>query len=192
MSRDFRELPPDLPVPVDDGAADHLEGMAFPELSLRSTSGGEVSLPSAFGERAVLFTYPRTGTPGEPLLPGWDDIPGARGCTPQSCAYRENLASFRSAGLAVFGLSAQTAEAHAEFHARESIPYELISDPGLKLAETLRLRTFAISSLTLYRRLTMIIEAGQIAKVFYPVFPPDQDAATVLAWLAGDDLAETS
>ncbi|MCB0861912.1 MAG: peroxiredoxin [Solirubrobacterales bacterium] len=185
MTENFRGLPPDLPVPVDDGAADHLEGKDFPALRLTSTSRIEEEFPANFGDRAVLFVYPRTGTPGEPLLPGWDDIPGARGCTPQSCSYRDNIAGFRDRGLRVFGLSAQTAEAQAEFRQRESIPYELLSDPGLRLADAAGLPTFAISNLTLYRRLTMIIEAGRIKKVFYPVFPPDQDATNVLAFLNG-------
>ncbi|MCB0829352.1 MAG: peroxiredoxin [Solirubrobacterales bacterium] len=184
MPVDFTQLPPDLPVPVDDGAADHLTGMGFPDLQLESSDGRWMNLPEELGERAVLFIYPRTGTPGQPLLPGWDDIPGARGCTPQSCGYRDNLAGFRERGIGIFGLSAQTGSAQAEFKQRESIPYDLISDPGLKLAALLRLPTFTISNLTLYRRLTMIVESGRISKVFYPVFPPDQDAPSVLAWFA--------
>jgi peroxiredoxin len=183
VGKDFTTLPEGLPIPVDDGAADHLEGLYFPELSFDSTAGPDSRLPAALGERAVLFVYPRTGTPGEPLLPGWDDIPGARGCTPQSCSYRDNIAGFRAHGVAIFGMSAQTTAAQAEFKQRESIPYDLISDPQLKLAESLGLPTFSTSGLTLYRRLTMVVIAGRIEKVFYPVFPPDQDAANVLAWL---------
>jgi peroxiredoxin len=185
MEKDFTRLPPDLPVPVDDGAADHLEGSGFPEVELELTDGSQADLPGVLGSLAVLFIYPRTGTPGEPLLPGWDDIPGARGCTPQSCSYRDNLQGFRRHGAAVFGLSAQTAAAQAEFRQRESIPYELLSDPGLKLRDGLGVPTFTVSNLTLYKRLTMIIESGRISKVFYPVFPPDQDAARVISWLDG-------
>lgn len=183
MERDFHKLPEGLPVPVDDGAAGHLEGREFPAVSLDSTAGGQADLPQVFGERAVLFIYPRTGVPGEPLLPGWDSIPGARGCTPQSCSYRDRFSGFSSESVSVFGMSAQTAPAHAEFKARESIPFDIFSDPGMKLASLLELPTFEISDLTLYRRLTMVIGNGRIEKVFYPVFPPDEDASNVLAWL---------
>lgn len=183
VERDFRELPSDLPVPVDDGAADHLTGLDLPPITLASTSGHEVTLPEALGELGVLFIYPRTGTPGRPLLPGWDDIPGARGCTPQACSYRDNSAEFDRLGVILFGLSAQTPADQAEFKERESIPYDLLADPHLKLAEGLGLPTFETSGLMLYRRLTMVVREGRIARVFYPVFPPDQDAANVIACL---------
>jgi peroxiredoxin len=188
---DFAQLPPGLPVPADDGAADHLEGLEIPGgLPLASTQGGEFDLATATAKAPgglVAYVYPRTGVPGEPLPAGWDDIPGARGCTPQSCSYRDSLAEFDRLDAAVVGISAQSPAEQAEFAARERIPYPLLADPGLKLAQAIGLPTFEAGGLTLYRRLTMVLEADRagtrIAKCFYPVFPPDRDAAEVLAWL---------
>lgn len=189
MSADYTQLPADLPVPRDDGAADGLEGRTLPDLALPSTRGGELRLPEAAAGLLVAYVYPMTGTPGKPLPEGWDDIPGARGCTPQSCAYRDAVADFRAHGADLVGISAQTAAEQAEFAAREHIPYPLLSDGRLRLAEALGLPTFAVEGRTLYRRLTFVAEAGRIAKVFYPVFPPDRDAATVLAWLRDREAA---
>ncbi|MFT3863695.1 MAG: peroxiredoxin [Solirubrobacterales bacterium] len=183
MSGDYTRLPAGLPVPADDGAADGLEGRELPDLALPSTRGGELSLAGAAAGLLVAYVYPRTGTPGVASPAGWDDIPGARGCTPQSCAYRDALADFRGLGANLVGISAQTAAEQAEFAAREHIPYPLLSDDLLRLAHVLDLPTFAVEGRTLYRRLTFVAEAGRIVKVFYPVFPPDRDAAAVLAWL---------
>jgi peroxiredoxin len=180
---DFSQLPADLPVPEDDGAADHLAGMPLPSLVLPSTLGSQVDLSDAARGRLVAYVYPRTGTPGEPLPAGWDDIPGARGCTPQGCAYRDALDEFAALGATVIGISAQSAEEQSEFAAREHIPFALLSDSDLRLAAELRLPTFEAEAMTLYRRLTLVAEAGTIVKAFYPVFPPDRDAAAVLAWL---------
>jgi peroxiredoxin len=181
---DYRRLPPDLPVPEDDGAADHLEGLEIPAgISLPSTQGGEVDLGEAARERLVAYVYPRTGVPGEPPPPGWDDIPGARGCTPQSCAFRDSRAEFTRHAASLVGISAQAAAEQAEFAERERIPYPLLSDAGMTLARALGLPTFEAAGMTLYRRLTFVAEAGRIVKVFYPVFPPDLDATEVLAWL---------
>lgn len=185
MSADYSELPTGLPVPKDDGAADHLKGMALPEMRLPSTLGGPVDLTELSRDRLVAYVYPRTGTPGEPLPTGWDDIPGARGCTPQSCAYRDSLAEFTSLGMAVIGISAQSPDEQREFAGREHIPFPLLSDSGLRLHDVLRLPTFEVEGMTLYRRLTFVAEGGKIAKTFYPVFPPDRNAADVLDWLAG-------
>lgn len=175
---DFTQLPPDLPVPEDDGAADHLPGMQLPEVDLPAT------LPYDLGaERLVAYVYPRTGVPGVPSPQGWDDIPGARGCTPQSCAYRDSLAEFEQLGTSVIGISAQSPAEQAEFAAREHIPFPLLSDEDLQLAEALRLPTFEVEGTTLYKRLTLIAESNRIVKAFYPVFPPDRNAAEVLGWL---------
>ncbi|HEY2056608.1 MAG TPA: peroxiredoxin [Solirubrobacterales bacterium] len=172
MSADYTGLPADLPVPVDDGAADGLVGREVPD----------IGLPTA--PLLVAYVYPMTGTPGQALPHGWDDIPGARGCTPQSCAYRDALADFERLGATVVGISAQTAAEQAEFAAREHIPFPLLSDDGLRLREALGLPTFEAEGRTFYRRLTFVAENGRIiVKVFYPVFPPDRDAAEVLAWL---------
>jgi peroxiredoxin len=188
VSSDYRRLPPDLPVPEDDGAADHLVGLEIPAgLLLPSTRDGEVDLAEA-GARACLvaYVYPRTGVPGEPSPTGWDDIPGARGCTPQSCAFRDSLAEFDRLGASVVGISAQTPAEQAEFAAREHIPFPLLSDADLKLADALGLPTFEVEGMTLYRRLTLVAENGRIFKAFYPVFPPDRNAAEVLRWLQAD------
>lgn len=183
---DFHALPQDLPVPLDDGAADHLTGMAIPSVRLTSTLGVEVDLADAAQNRVVVYVYPRTGRPGEPLPVGWDDIPGARGCTPQSCAFRDHAADFAARGVELIGVSAQSPDDQLEFAARESIPYPLLSDRSLELAAALGLPTFDVAGMRLYRRLTLIARRGRVEKVFYPVFPPDRNAAEVLAWLVDD------
>jgi peroxiredoxin len=177
-------LPPDLPVPIDDGAADHLQGADLPSLSLPSTSGAVVDLTEAAKGTLVLYCYPRTGRPGEPLPPGWDEIPGARGCTPQSCAFRDHFAELQALGGAVLGLSAQPLEDQVEFADRVHLPYPVLSDPALRLADALRLPTFEVAGMRLYRRLTLVASERRIVKVFYPVFPPDRNASEVLSWLA--------
>jgi peroxiredoxin len=184
MSTDYTSLPPDLPVPEDDGAADHLPGISLPSLTLPSSDGGVVDLARPGAKRLVAYVYPRTGTPGEPSPVGWDDIPGARGCTPQSCAYRDSLAEFERLGAAVVGISAQSPDEQRQFATREHIPFPLLSDSGLELAAVLGLPTFEAAGMILYRRLTFVADVGTIVKAFYPVFPPDRDAAAVLAWLA--------
>ena len=197
MSSDFTELPPDLPVPEDDGAADHLVGIDLPAIPLPSTTGETVDLASvAPGDavpplagmpseirQLVAYVYPRTGKPGEPSPAGWDDIPGARGCTPQSCAYRDALAEFSALGAAVVGISAQTPAEQREFAEREHIPFPLLSDTELKLRDALGLPTFEADGMTLYKRLTLVADGSKIVKTFYPVFPPDRNAAEVLTWL---------
>jgi peroxiredoxin len=170
---DYQELPPNLPVPEDDGAADHLPGMTLPP-----------PLADLNAPLLVAYVYPRTGTPGVPLPVGWDDIPGARGCTPQGCAYRDTLGEFERLDATVVGISTQSEAEQAEFAAREHIPFPLLSDSDLELAEALHLPTFAVEGTTLYKRLTLVAEVGEIVKVFYPVFPPDRNAAEVLAWLS--------
>ena len=184
MGTDYTRLPPNLPVPEDDGGADHLEGLEIPAgLSLPSTGDGEIEPAVPAAGRLVAYVYPRTGVPGEPSPAGWDEIPGARGCTPQSCAFRDLLSEFTRLGASLIGISAQTAAEQAEFAAREHIPFPLLSDPGLALGAALGLPTFEVPGMTLYRRLTFVAERGRIVKAFYPVFPPDRNAAEVLAWL---------
>jgi peroxiredoxin len=185
MSTDFSKLPSNLPVPVDDGAADHLSGSTVPHVALPSTLGGALDLAQAASERLVVYVYPRTGTPGQPSPEGWDDIPGARGCTPQSCAFRDAQQELARHGASLIGISTQTPEEQAEFAQREHIGYPLLSDQELALAEAMRLPTFETSGLQLYKRLTFVAEKSRIVKVFYPVFPPDRNADEVLAWLEG-------
>jgi peroxiredoxin len=179
---DPRILPADLPVPEDDGAAEHLPGRELPAVVLPSTPG-ELDLRAAAAGTLVLYVYPRTGRPGEPLPDGWDATPGARGCTPQSCAFRDHRAELLDLGADVVGLSAQSLADQEEFAAREHIPYPIASDPGLRLAAALDLPTFEIAGMRLYRRITLVARAGRIEHVFYPVFPPDRNAADVIAWL---------
>jgi peroxiredoxin len=181
VANDYTTLPGGLPVPEDDGAADHLPGAQMPDLSLPSTSGGDVNLNQP--GTLVLYLYPRTGKPDEPLLPGWDDIPGARGCTPESCAFRDLNADVEKLGAHTHGLSAQSLEDQHEFAERVHLPYAIISDPQLELATALNLPTFQTAGLTLYKRLTLIARDGTIEKVFYPVFPPDTHAEEVVAAL---------
>lgn len=183
VSADFNQLPADLPAPEDDGAADHLPGSPVPALSLPSTQGGSFDLARGAAGLLVAYVYPRTGVPGQPLPSGWDDIPGARGCTPQSCSYRDALAEFTGLGAEIVGISAQSAAEQSEFSQREHIPFPLLSDPDLRLAELLRLPTFDAGGMTLYKRLTFVVVADEIVKAFYPVFPPDRDASEVLNWL---------
>jgi peroxiredoxin len=175
-------LPAGLPVPVDDGAADHLEGKLVPPVYLETTAG-ELNLATAAGDLLVLYVYPRTGRPDEPPPAGWDETPGARGCTPQSCGFRDHGAELHELGATVIGLSAQTIEEQREAADRLGLPHAVAADPELRLAEALRLPTFEFDGRTLYKRLALVAEGGRIVKVFYPVFPPDENAAEVAAWL---------
>jgi len=178
-------LPPDIPVPQDDGAARHLTGMTWPNIALPATSGPAVNLSKLKG-RTVLYVYPRTGVPGVDAPPGWDDIPGARGCTPQSCGFRDHFAELKALGVAwVYGLSTQSTAYQREAAERLHLPFPILSDADLKLARALDLPTFSTSGMTLFKRMALVIDGGKIAKVFYPVFPPDKNAAEVIVWLRG-------
>lgn len=182
-AHDPTALPGDLPAPADDGAADHLRGMRLPSVPLPSTDGGDVDL-SALPGRTVVYAYPRTGVPGEdPLVPDWDSIPGARGCTPQSCGFRDHHGELAAAGSAVLGLSTQDTAYQREAVGRLRLPFALLSDADQRLTTALRLPTFVAAGETLLRRLTLLIEDGEVRHVWYPVFPPDSHAADVLDWL---------
>jgi peroxiredoxin len=184
MDLDYSALPPDLPVPEDDGGADHLPGWELPSVALPIAGGGQFDLRGgAASGTLVAFVYPRTGTPGKPLVPGWDDIPGARGCTPQSCGFRERHHALAGMGATVVGISAMDPAEQAAFGERERLPYPLLNDGPLKLRDELGLPTFDVHGMTLYKRLTFVSRGGRIEKVFYPVFPPDENAAEVEAWL---------
>jgi peroxiredoxin len=176
-------LPPDIPAPQDDGAARHLTGMKLPDLALSATSGSAVNLSKLKG-RTVLYIYPRTGVPGVDLPPGWNEIPGARGCTPQSCGFRDHFADLKTLGVAqVYGLSTQDTDYQREAAERLHLPFPVLSDADLNLARNLRLPTFTTSGMTLLKRMALVIDDGVIVKTFYPVFPPDKNAADVVAWL---------
>jgi peroxiredoxin len=184
MSRepDLNQLPPDLPVPENDGACDHLTGMTVPSIALPATDGTTVDLSELPGT-VVVYIYPRTGRPDQPVPTGWDDIPGARGCTPQSCAFRDHHAELQQLDAAVYGLSTQDTEYQREAVDRLHLPFSLLSDEQLRFAHALNLPTFSVEGMTLIKRLTLIAREGRIVKVFYPVFPPDQNAEDVITWL---------
>jgi peroxiredoxin len=176
------DLPEGIPVPTNDGAADHLPGMQLPSVTLISTSEDTVDL-SVLSGRTVVYCYPMTGSPDGELPQDWDEIPGARGCTPQSCSFRDHHAELRDLGARVFGVSTQDTEYQREAVGRLHLPFELLSDENLAFAEALGLPTFRADGMTLLKRLTLIIEDGRIEKVFYPVFPPGKNAEEVLSWL---------
>lgn len=177
------ELPDNLPIPVDDGACDHLPGMALPSIPLRATTGERVDL-SILPGRTVVYAYPRTRPPGEEATPAWDLLPGARGCTPEACAFRDHHAELRKLDVEVFGLSTQSTAFQREVVERLHLPFPLLSDHGLHLTGALWLPAFHYNGETLIRRLTLVIRDGAIEHVFYPVFPPDTHAEAVIAWLA--------
>ena len=181
--RGFTELLQNLPVPEDDGAADGLEGRLLPDIRLASTVGRRIQLQAATRELLVLYVYPRTGVPGQSSPPGWDEIPGAGGCTPENCAFRDHAREITELGATVMGLSAQPLVEQREFAERGRIPYPLLNDSRLRLAAVLALPTFEVAGMTLYKRLTLVAAGGRIVKVFYPVFPPDRHPEEVLAWL---------
>lgn len=183
MKYDPTRLPDDLPVPLDDGAAAHLPGLRPPSVPLAATDGGTVDL-SALAGCTVVYVYPRTGVPGIDMPDGWDAIPGARGCTPQSCGFRDHFADLRALGVdRVFGLSVQDTAYQREMATRLHLPFPVLSDHGLAFATALRLPTFAAGGMTLLKRMALVIDDGVVRKVFYPVFPPDRNAQEVVDWL---------
>jgi peroxiredoxin len=186
---DLSSVPADLPVPVDDGAADHLPGTVLPALAFQGT-GGETVRVDRFGPgRTVLYVYPRTGRPDTELPDGWDLIPGARGCTPEACGFRDHHADLVAAGAAgVFGLSSQDTGYQQEAVRRLNLPFQLMADPALELAAALDLPTFEAGGMALYRRLTMIVRDGVVEHVWYPVFPPNEHAEHVLTWFRHNPL----
>lgn len=172
-----------LPVPEDDGGASHLTGLGLPSLILSASNGDEVDLSELRG-RSVVYAYPMTGQPDVPLPDGWDEIPGARGCTPQSCAFRDHAQELKELGVtAIFGLSTQDSSYQREVAERLHLPFPLLSDHALRLADELDLPRFETAGMVLLKRLTMILRDGMIEHVFYPVFPPDRNAADVIDWL---------
>jgi len=176
-------LPHDLPRPVDDGAARHLQGMRLPSVQLLATNGDTVDLGAIAG-LAIVFAYPRTGRPGEaPLVPDWDSIPGARGCTPEACSFRDLRAEFEMYSTKIFGLSTQTTEYQQEAVERLHLPFVLLSDLSLHLAHGLSLPLHVVAGHILLKRLTWVQRNGVIDHVFYPVFPPDRAAPEVVEWL---------
>jgi peroxiredoxin len=179
-------LPDDLPVPQDDGAARHLTGARLPDISLAATDGAPVNLSRLTG-RTVVYIYPRTGRPGQATPTGWDGIPGARGCTPQSCGFRDHFAEIRRLGVAqLYGLSTQTTDYQREAVERLHLPFATLSDADFALTRALKLPTFEVDGMILIKRMAWIVDDGTITHVFYPVFPPDKNAEDVTAWLAAN------
>jgi peroxiredoxin len=176
-------IPSDLPVPVDDGACRHLPGMQVPAVTLVSTANRRINMADLARERTVIYGYPRTGKPGQAIPKGWDEIPGARGCTPETCSFRDHYQRLRELHVQVFGLSTQTTEYQQEVVKRLHLPFEILSDADFALTNALRLPTFEFEGVRLLKRLTLILASGKIEKVFYPVFPPDKHAKEVVGWL---------
>jgi len=180
--KNLHELPDNLPVPLDDGACAHLQGMQIPSVSLTNTADHKVDLNSESGI-VVAYFYPMTGRPDGPPMIGWNEIPGARGCTPQTCSFRDHHSELLGLGAKVYGVSSQSQEEQKEAVQRLHLPFELLSDNLFELTSALRLPTFEYNSVRLIKRLTLIIDDGAICKVFYPVFPPNENADNVIAWL---------
>ncbi|MGW1054764.1 MerR family transcriptional regulator [Streptomyces sp. NPDC001118] len=181
---DYLALPANLPVPEDDGAADHLPGTKVPGLTLRDTAGRAVRLDALGPRRTVVYVYPLTGRPGTDLPEGWNSIPGARGCTPESCGFRDHFRDLLEAGAGrVYGLSSQGTDYQREVVERLGLPFDMLSDPALDLAAALGLPTFEVEGMRLFKRLTLVLHADVIEHVFYPVFPPNEHAQRVLTWL---------
>jgi len=175
-------LPDGLPVPADDGLAAHLTGMQLPDILLEATNGLFINLAD-FKRSVVIYVYPLTGQPNVALPSGWDEIPGARGCTPQACDFSNHYQTLNALDAEVFGLSTQVSAYQLEFKNRLHLPFDLLSDDTLKLKQSLGLPTFSVDGMTLYKRLTLVAKNQQIEKVFYPVFPPNEHASQVIHWL---------
>ena len=183
QAANLSQLPANLPRPKDDGGARHLKGMAIPDIALPSTANRLVNLSKIAAPRTVIYCHPMTGQPGKALPQGWDDIPGARGCTPETCGFRDHHKDLAKLHAEVFGLSTQDTPYQQEMVKRLEVPFEVLSDEKLAFAHALRLPTFTVEGMTLLKRLTLIVRNGKIEHVFYPVFPPDSHAEEVIAWL---------
>lgn len=182
MSINFNQLPGNLPIPVDDGATDHLKGLRLPTIHLQSTQGKSIAIGDITG-RVVIYCYPMTGQPGVPLPEGWDEIPGARGCTPQSCSFRDHYQELQALGADVIGLSVQSTEYQQEMAERLHLPFPVVSDVDYQFQKALNLPTFTAAGMSLLKRVTLIANAGVIEAVHYPIFPSDSDAAWVINYL---------
>ena len=178
----FNELPTDLPIPQDDGSTNHLKGMKLPKVSLQATNGKRIDFAEIKG-RLVIYCYPMTGQPNVALPDGWDQIPGARGCTPQSCSFRDHYQELQALGAEVIGLSVQTTEYQQEMADRLHLPFPVVSDVNYGFQKALNMPTFETAGMTLLKRVTLIANNGVIEAVHYPIFPSDSDAAWVVDYL---------
>ena len=186
--KDLSTLPDNLPIPIDDGACDHLLNAQLPSISLKNTSGTQINLSELKGT-VVLFFYPLNGKPSSPAMVGWNDIPGARGCTPQVCSYKDNYLTLSGLDVTVYGVSSQPLLDQKEAKERLGLPYTLLNDTKLELTNALHLPTFEYKSLVCIKRLTIIVIDGKIKKIFYPVFPPDKNVNDVIEWLTQTNTA---
>jgi peroxiredoxin len=184
--KDLNKLPADLPIPEDDGACNHLPGTKLPSIILRSRSDKDVDVGGTVG-MTVIFFYPMNGRPDSPPMVGWNEIPGARGCTPQSCSYRDNYLILQEMGIKVFGISTQSLTDQKEAHQRLNLPFDLLNDSAFSLTKTMHLPTFKYEKSTYIKRITLIIENGIIKRVFYPVFPPNENVIEVIEWLENNN-----
>jgi peroxiredoxin len=182
MPINLNQLPDNLPVPLDDGAADHLKGLMLPQISLQSTQGKDITIGGIAG-RVVIYCYPMTGQPGVALPDGWDEIPGARGCTPQNCAFRDHYQDLKALGAEVIGLSVQSTEYQREMAESLHLPFPVVSDINYQFQKALNLPTFVTAGMTLLKRVTLIANAGVIEAVHYPIFPSNSDAEWVINYL---------
>lgn len=182
-------LPAGLPEPLDDGSAEHLTGLSMAPVALLSTAGTIVNLSKLLAPRTVLYCYSMMGVPGKPITKGWGMIPGARGCTPQTCGFRDQHAQLSALNAEVFGCSTQTTDFQQEMASRLHSPFEVLSDAEFKLCDALRLPTFLADGARLLKRLTLIIRRGKIEKVFYPVFPPNESANQALRWVTANPIS---
>lgn len=179
----YNSLPEDLPIPIDDGKAKHLIGLEMPNISLKSTDLKIKNLKEITKPITVLYVYPKNGVPGKPLPEGWDLIPGARGCTPEACGFRDNFSNFTQENIQVFGLSSQSTSYQSDFVKNQNLSFEIFSDDKFELGDALNLPRFEINNEVLYKRLTLIVKDSKIVHCFYPIFPPDKHAIEVLTWL---------
>lgn len=182
MEESLEYLPEGLPIPTDDGSCNHLIGMSIPNIKLKATNGKLIELKNIDG-RVVFYLYPMTGPSHIPLPKGWDEIPGARGCTPQACSFKNNYAELQELGLTVFGMSTQSSDFQIKEKERIHLPFDLLSDQNIEFAKTLNLPLHYVEDLTLHKRVTLIFKDGKIVKYFYPVFPPDKNINEVIEWL---------
>jgi peroxiredoxin len=178
----YNQLPPDLPIPIDDGATNHLIGMTLPNISLKSTRGDSINLRSIRGN-VVIYCYPMTGQPNVPLPEGWDQIPGARGCTPQSCSFRDHYQELQALGAEVIGLSVQTSDYQKEMTDRLHLPFPVVSDSNYEFQKAMNMPTFVAAGMILLKRVTLVAKNGVIKAVHYPIFPSDSDPAWVIDYL---------
>ena len=184
MASTHDQLPDNLPVPVDDGGSDHLLGAVLPSLLLNATCGARVDLAAVSHGRWILFVYPMTGVPGEDLPDGWDEIPGARGCTSEACGFRDNIDALRNAGVnAIYGMSTQDTAYQSELVDRLHLPYAMLSDTNLMLRDAMAFPAFEVNGMALYKRMTLVLNGSTIEHVFYPVFPPNEHATRIVEGL---------